>query len=113
MGTKYQLKKDANIQNPIDHDSLYREIKREPKVFNPLQIPKKLQAELPYSLKPKTVTQGSGPSKERVAVVLDHKERKIQNAFNMLREIYGQKQATMEKEKKKRVADFIQKKNAL
>jgi len=113
MRTKYQLKKDANIQNPIDHDSLYREIKREPKVFTPLQVPKKLQAELPYSLKPKVVTHGSDPSKERVAVVLDHKERKVQNAFNMLREIYGQKQDTLEKAKKKRIDDFIQKKEAI
>merc|ERR1712142_1368495 len=32
------------------------------------------------------------PTKDRVAVVLDHKERKVQNAFKMLREMYGQKQ---------------------
>merc|ERR1712096_355323 len=64
----------------------------------------------PYSLKPKIVTKGMDPTKDRVAVVLDHKERKVQNAFKMLREIYGQKQDNLEKEKK-RVAEFIQKKN--
>ena len=53
------------------------------------------------------------PTKDRVAVVLDHKERKVQNAFKMLREMYGQKQITSEKEKKKRVEDFIQKKNII
>jgi ribosome biogenesis protein BMS1 len=108
-----QIKRDANIQNAVDQDSLYREIKREPKVFKPLQIPKGLQAELPYNLKPKVVNQGFDPTKDRVAVVLDHKERKVQNAFKMLREIYGQKQVTVENEKNKRVADFIQKKNAI
>ena len=113
MRTVGQIKRDANIQNPVDQDSLYREIKRDPKVFKPLKIPNALQSELPYSMKPKIMNKSFDPTKDRVAVVLDHKERKVQNAFKMLREIYGQKQDTLEKEKKKRVAEFIQKKDAI
>jgi len=106
-----QIKRDRSIQNPVNEDCLYKEIQREPKVFKPLQVPRSLQAELPYSLKPKAVTEGFDPTRDRVAVVLDHKERKVQNAFKMLREIYGQKQDNLEKEKKKRVTEFIQKKS--
>merc|ERR1711936_644805 len=80
-------------------DSLYNDIKREPKAFKPLQIPRNLQADLPYNMKPKVVNKGFDPTKDRVAVVLDHKERKVQEAFKMLREIHGQKLETMEKEK--------------
>ena len=111
MRTVGEIKRENNIRNEVNNDSLYKEIKRETKVFNPLQIPRNLQAELPYNLKPKMVTKGLDPTKDRVAVVLDHEERKVQNAFKMLREMYGQKQNTVEKEKKKRVEDFIQKKN--
>jgi len=111
MRTVGQIKRESNIRNEVNSDSLYTEIKREPKVFNPLQIPRNLQAELPYNLKPKIVAKGLDPTKDRVAVVLDHEERKVQNAFKMLREMYGQKQTNTEKDKKKRVEDFIQKKN--
>ena len=111
MRTVGEIKRENNIRNEVNNDSLYKEVKRETKVFNPLQIPRNLQAELPYNLKPKMVTKGLDPTKDRVAVVLDHEERKVQNAFKMLREMYGQKQNTVEKEKKKRVEDFIQKKN--
>lgn len=113
MRTVGEIKRENNIRNEVNNDSLYKEIKREAKVFNPLQIPRNLQAELPYSLKPKIVAMGLDPTKDRVAVVLDHEERKVQNAFKMLREMYGQKQITTEKEKKKRVEDFIQKKNVV
>merc|ERR1719422_2912046 len=88
------------IRNAVDQDSLYKDIKREPKAFKPLQIPRNLQADLPYNMKPKIVTKGFDPTKDRVAVVLDHKERKVQEAFKMLREIHGQKMETMENQKK-------------
>eukprot|EP00090_Calanus_glacialis_P046436 TRINITY_DN9120_c0_g1_i1.p1 TRINITY_DN9120_c0_g1~~TRINITY_DN9120_c0_g1_i1.p1 ORF type:complete len:1240 (-),score=545.03 TRINITY_DN9120_c0_g1_i1:50-3718(-) len=114
MRTVGEIKRENNIRNEVlNDDSLYKEIKREAKVFNPLQIPRNLQAELPYSLKPKIVAKGLDPTKDRVAVVLDHEERKVQNAFKMLREMYGQKQITTEKEKKKRVEGFIQKQNVV
>jgi len=113
MRTVGEIKRDKNIQNPVDDDSLYKKITREQKVFNPLQIPRKLQAELPYHLKPKVVTKGLDPTKDRVAVVLDHEERKVQNAFKMLREIYGEKQSSLEKEKNKRVQEFIKKKEVV
>merc|ERR1712183_246600 len=91
----------GGIRNAVDQDSLYKDIKREPKAFKPLQIPRNLQADLPYNMKPKVVNKGFDPTKDRVAVVLDYKERKVQEAFKMLREIHGQKLDTMEKEEKK------------
>merc|ERR1712176_1084462 len=113
MRTVGEIKRERNLKNSVDTDSLYKKVEREEKVFKPLTIPKKLQEELPYSLKPKIVSKGADPTKERVAVVLDHKERKVQNAFKMLREIYGEKQDALEKEKNKRVTEFVKKKQLL
>ena len=110
MRTVGEIKRAANIKNEVDQDSLYTEIKREERVFQPLAIPRNLQAELPYNFKPKVMSEAQDPTKDRVAVVLDHKERKIKNAFKMLREISGQKQEKEQKDKKKRVEDFIAKK---
>ena len=59
------------------------------------------------------MSEAHDPTKDRVAVVLDHKERKIKNAFKMLREISGQKQEKEQKDKKKRVEDFIAKKRII
>ena len=110
MRTVGEIKRAANIKNEVNQDSLYTEIKREERVFQPLAIPRNLQAELPYNF---ILHEAQDPSKDRVAVVLDHKERKIKNAFKMLREISGQKQEKEQKDKKKRVEDFIAKKRII
>ena len=81
MRTVGEIKRDANIRNSVDKDSLYKKVEREAKVFKPLQVPRNLQADLPYSFKPKVVSKGQDLNKDRVAVVLDHKERKIQRKF--------------------------------
>ena len=55
--------------------------------------------------------KSADPNQERIAVVLDHKEQKVANAFKMLRELYGDKKGREEQEKKKRVATFLKKKH--
>merc|ERR1712029_639347 len=113
MRTVGEIKRDANIKNEVNKDNLYTQVTRQEKVFKPLQIPRNLQADLPYSLKPKMVTKGHDVSKDRVAVVLDHKERKIQNAFKMLREISGQKQEKEKAEMSKRMESFAAKRRII
>merc|ERR1711922_15828 len=95
-------KRDANIRNDVNTDSLYRPVARENTVFQPLKVPKKLQQALPYHLKPKNTDIKVDPAQGRVAVVLDHKERKINNAFKMLRTLHG--------DKIKRRQEFLEKK---
>jgi len=106
MRTVAQIKRDSSIRNEPNPDSLYREVERQEKVFQPLKIPRALQESLPYNLKPKTAAIQMDPAAGRVAVVLDHKERKIANAFKMLRELHGEKLDKQEKEKKTRMAKF-------
>merc|ERR1711973_982398 len=112
MRTVGEIKRDANIKNEVNKDNLYTQVTRQEKVFKPLQIPRNLQADLPYSLKPKMVTKGHDVSKDRVAVVLDHKERKIQNAFKMLREISGQNRRRRTLRRRNELRDSLQRRKS-
>lgn len=112
MRTTAQIKRDANIRNDVNTDSLYRPVARENTVFQPLKVPKKLQQALPYHLKPKNTDIKVDPAQGRVAVVLDHKERKINNAFKMLRTLHGEKINKLEQDKIKRRQEFLEKKRS-
>ncbi|KAI5637648.1 hypothetical protein NE865_09631 [Phthorimaea operculella] len=81
MKTKGQLKRERNIQNDANTDSMYTEVQRQPKVFKPLVIPKNLQKGLPYRFKPKEKTTTLSGKKQdifknRVAVVKNPHEQK-------------------------------------
>jgi len=47
MKTVAQLRREAGVGAPRNADSLYRTIERAPRKFNPLKIPRALQASLP------------------------------------------------------------------
>ncbi|KAM3960089.1 LOW QUALITY PROTEIN: ribosome biogenesis protein BMS1 homolog [Aphomia sociella] len=108
MKTKGQLKRDRNIKNDANTDSMYTEVVRQPKVFKPLTIPKTLQKGLPYRFKPKaktTTLSGNNPKdkfKDRVAVVKSPYEQKVTSVMKMLKTNYEkkievQKEATAER----------------
>lgn len=60
---------------------LFQPIEREPKVFKPLVIPRKLQRQLPYRDKPKYAPLKSDRKpdleKKRVAVIREPHEQKV------------------------------------
>lgn len=97
MKTKGQLKREKNIKNDANLDSLYTEVNRAPKVFKPLVIPKNLQKGLPYRFKPKeksTTLSGTNPKdkfKNRIAVIKNPEEQKISNVMKMLKTNYEKK----------------------
>lgn len=97
MKTKGQLKREKNIQNPANNDSLYTEVNRQQKVFKPLVIPKNLQKGLPYRFKPKERTStlsGKNPKnmfKNRVAVIKSPHEQKVTSVMKMLKTNYEKK----------------------
>merc|ERR1712083_778915 len=93
-------------------DNLYLPVERKPKVFNDLKVPKKLQKDLPYHLKPKTNAEKERKiENERVAVVLEPQERKLLNQMKMMRTIFQTKEEKLDAEKAKRIEHLIKKKN--
>lgn len=106
--TTGQLKRDKGVKNAPNVDSLYTEIEREPKVFKPLVIPRKLQKELPYRDRPKfgplKCDRKPDIEKKRVAVIREPHEQNVANMLKMLRASYEQKQVKLKAEMSERVA---------
>ncbi|CAG9132587.1 unnamed protein product [Plutella xylostella] len=109
MKTKGQLKREKNIQNPANTDSMYTEIQRQPKVFKPLVIPKALQKGLPYRFKPKekkSTLSGVNPKdafRNRVAVIKSPHEQKVSNVMKMLKTNFEKKKEVQKEATVKRL----------
>lgn len=93
-----QLKRDMNIRNEPNVDSLYKPIERRERIFHPLKIPTQLQQDLPFHLKPKSTTI-SDPieEKQRVAVILEPEEKKMNDIMKMFTTVYKDRLKTKEK----------------
>lgn len=113
MRTVGEIKRAKSIMATPNPDHLYTEIKRQPKVFNELQVPRNLQKDLPYHLKPKFVSKGREFSSERVHVELDSKEKKVRNLMKMLSTVAEDKADKLQKDKSKRIQELIRRKVAL
>ena len=83
------IQREQKIKVDPNPDNLYTPVERQPKVFNDLKVPKSLQKDLPYHLKPKTLAEKERKiENERVAVVLEPQERKMLNQMKMMRTIF-------------------------
>lgn len=107
MKTTGQLKRERGIQGQTQKDSLYTPIAREPKVFRPLVIPRALQKDLPYRDRPKNKS-GLKPSidDQRVAVVREAHEQKVDKLMTMLKTNYSHKQELLKKATHERIENL-------
>lgn len=86
------LRREAGVGAPRNSDSLYREIERAPRKFNPLKVPTSLQAALPFKTKPKLEGKKRRPTLEQKrAVVLEPEERKKVTLLQQLNAIRNKK----------------------
>ena len=110
MKTIGQLKREKNIHEEPNVDSLYVPIERDPKVFKPLYIPRNLQKELPYRDKPKLPTlprkRKATVKEQRVAVVREPREENIAKLMNMIRTTYDYKQEKQKEATHKRITAY-------
>uniref|UniRef100_A0A0A1XFZ0 Ribosome biogenesis protein BMS1 homolog n=1 Tax=Zeugodacus cucurbitae TaxID=28588 RepID=A0A0A1XFZ0_ZEUCU len=108
MKTLGQLKRERNIQNQAQPDSQYTEIKREPKIFKPLTIPKALQRALPYKDKPKArpLDDKKKEELERIAVIRSPHEQKVAKMMKMIETNYKAKRRHDKMETKIRLKQF-------
>ncbi|XP_008219075.1 PREDICTED: ribosome biogenesis protein BMS1 homolog [Prunus mume] len=111
MKTTAELRREHNIPIPVNKDSLYKPIERKLKKFNPLVIPKSLQAALPFASKPKDIRSRGRPLLEnRRAVVMEPHERKVHALVQHLRLIRNEKIKKRKlKDEKKRKEIEVQK----
>ncbi|KAK4598333.1 hypothetical protein RGQ29_015700 [Quercus rubra] len=112
MKTVAELRREHNLAIPFNKDSLYKPIERKPKKFNPLVIPKSLQAALPFVTKSKDTPSRKRPLLEnrRPAVVMEPDERKVHALVQHLQLIRSEKIKKRKlKEEKKRKEHEIEK----
>jgi len=97
MRTVGQIRYEQQLPIPHKKDSEYHDIERFKRKFNPLKIPRTLQADLPFASKPKQMSSTSrkrGPTYlESRAIVVDPKERKAQGLIQQLQTIRNVKDA--------------------
>ena len=72
-----QVRREQGLKTPTNINSIYKPIERPSRRFNPLKVPKKLQAALPYASKPKIMkAQHRQTYIQKRAVVLEPEEKK-------------------------------------
>ena len=94
-----QVRRDEGVKTPLDVNSTYKKIDRPARRFNPLKVPKKLQAELPYASKPKLMKAKSRQTyMQKRAVVLEPEEKK---AIALLQQIRALRKDQVARRKEK------------
>ncbi|KAL0281214.1 UNVERIFIED_CONTAM: hypothetical protein PYX00_002269 [Menopon gallinae] len=95
MRTLGELKREMNIKNEAQKDSLYIPITRKEKKFKELQIPKTLQKSLPFKMKPKNPSRHqSNFGANRIAVVREPYEEKVSKLLKMVKTNFEHKKET-------------------
>jgi ribosome biogenesis protein BMS1 len=95
-----QVRRDEGIKTPLNINSTYKRIERPARRFNPLKVPKKLQAALPYASKPKLMKPRRQPTYlQKRAVVMEPEEKKAIALLQQIRALRKDQVARI-KEKK-------------
>ncbi|PFH53358.1 hypothetical protein AMATHDRAFT_73534 [Amanita thiersii Skay4041] len=99
-----EVRRAEGLKTPTNVNSVYKKIERPQRRFNPLVIPKKLQAALPYASKPKLMKpQRSQTYLQRRAVVMEPEEKKAVALLQQMRALRKDQVAKrMEKKAEKR-----------
>ena len=108
MRTVAQMRRERGVGAPVNTDSWYRKIERPVRHFNPLVVPKRLQAALPYKSKPKLEAPRKGGRKtleQKRAVVLDPMEKKAYTLLQQLNTVRNEKALKRREQNDKRKAE--------
>ena len=72
-----QVRREQGLKTPANVNSTYKPVERPARRFNPLKVPKKLQAALPYASKPKLMKpQHRATYMQKRAAVLEPEEKR-------------------------------------
>jgi ribosome biogenesis protein BMS1 len=107
MKTVYELRKERQLKIPQNPDSAYHPIVRKPRKFNPLHIPKSLQARLPFKTVPKLEKPRKKPTlASRRARVLEPEEKKRMELLVELGTFKNEKLRAKKEKMKQKLAEY-------
>lgn len=99
MRTVGALRHAIGVSAPLNPDSQYTKIERQPRRFNPLRVPKKLAAQLPFASKPKNQTKKKQKKKsakkevmQKRLKIMEPKDKKIYTLIQQVNSIKNLKQ---------------------
>ncbi|KAJ6508967.1 GTP binding protein [Mycena sanguinolenta] len=105
-----QVRRDEGIKTPLNVNSTYKKIDRPERRFNPLIIPKKLQAALPYASKPRAMKpQKQQTYLQKRAVVMEPEERKAVALLQQIRALRKDQVARRKEKKNEKKAEHRKK----
>jgi ribosome biogenesis protein BMS1 len=94
-----EVRRAEGVETPMDKNSAYRKVEREERHFNPLRIPRKLAADLPFKTQPvKTLPQRKETYLQKRAVLPDVEEKRARNLMQQVLTL------RREKEDKRRIS---------
>ncbi|KAH9179099.1 DUF663-domain-containing protein [Lactarius sanguifluus] len=104
-----QVRREQGLSAPHQPDSAYKPIERPERRFNPLKVPRKLQASLPYASKPKLMKSRKKETYlQKRAVLLEPEEKK---ALAVMQQMHAlRKEAIARRREKKQERSEIRKK---
>ncbi|KAI0775519.1 DUF663-domain-containing protein [Trametes elegans] len=98
-----QVRREQGVKTPTNINSVYKPVERPPRRFNPLRVPKKLQAALPYASKPKVMKpQHRQTYMQKRAVVLEPEEKKALALMQQVRALRKDKVARRREKQEER-----------
>ena len=105
-----QVRADENIATPLNVDSQYKKVERVERRFNPLKVPKSIQAELPFKSQIHTMK----PQKKKTymskrAVVLGGEEKKARDLMQKINSIRKEKDTKRKAKKDEKFKEKLKK----
>ncbi|KAF2136755.1 uncharacterized protein K452DRAFT_279441 [Aplosporella prunicola CBS 121167] len=98
-----EVRRDMSIPTPKDKNSAYRTIERQTRHFNPLRVPKKLAADLPFNSQPVQMKpQKKETYLQKRAVVANKDEKMARNLMQQVMTLRNEKVAKRREAQEKR-----------
>ncbi|KAJ2611996.1 Glycoside hydrolase 2 (Mannanase, beta-galactosidase) [Coemansia sp. RSA 1365] len=109
MRTVAEIRRSKDMKVPNKKDSHYKPIERVVKRFNPLRIPKSVQAELPFKSKTKHVKTDNGTSR---AVVMDKHDKRVADLLGQINLLHKDKTKKQREKTQRQKAEYVKKRKA-
>jgi ribosome biogenesis protein BMS1 len=98
-----KLRAELGIAAPSNPDSTYRKIERPTRRFNPLKVPKTIQAELPFASKQRALPKQKKPTYlQKRTVILGGEEKR---ARDLLQKVMTLRNEKVKKRKEKKAVE--------
>ncbi|BFZ60512.1 Glycoside hydrolase 2 (Mannanase, beta-galactosidase) [Saitoella coloradoensis] len=87
------VRREMAVATPLPANSQYRPVERKTRKFNPLKVPRALQAALPYASKPRIMNAQKKPTymQKRAVIVTDSDERKARDLMQKVHTLNADK----------------------